>query len=77
MTSLTELKQKISHAQAAKARAEVMRDQVETELGATRARLKEDFGVETPDEARRIIGELTAQRDAAIERAMAKLEESE
>lgn len=77
MTSLTELKQKISAAQAAKARAEVMRDQVEGELTSTRARLQEEFGVETPDEARRVIAELTEARDTAITKAMTALEAAE
>lgn len=77
MTTLTELKQQISAAQAKKAKAEVLRDQAEADLASARAELQEKYGVTTPAEAKESIAALTKQRDDAIEAAEAQLRGAE
>jgi hypothetical protein len=74
MTTLDDLKKQISAAQARKARAEILRDQAQTDLDTARAQLKEEFGISTPAEAKELIGSLTQQRDDAISAAQDQLE---
>lgn len=75
-TTLEQLKKDISAAQARKARAEVLLAQAESDLAATRARLKDEYGVSTPDEARAMLADLKSERDDAIAQASAALEAS-
>lgn len=77
MSSLSELRKRISEQQAIKARGEVRRDQAQDDLDTARAALKEEFGVETPEQAKERIQALTEARDAAIAAAEGQLKESE
>lgn len=77
MTTLPELRTQISAAQAKKAKAEVIVEQAQADLDASRARLRAEFGVSTPAEAKDMIQALTKQRDDAIEAAEAQLKEAQ
>lgn len=76
MTSLEELKSQISVAQARKAKAEVLLAQADADLTRSRARLQEEFGVSTVEEARAKLQELAEDRDTAIAEAEMRLRES-
>jgi hypothetical protein len=76
MTTLPELRQQISAAQAKKAKAEVIVEQAQADLEASRGRLQAEFGVSTPAEAKDMIAALTQQRDDAILAAETQLKEA-
>lgn len=73
-SSVREIKQRISQAQSAKARAEIERDTAQASADKARARLKDEFGVETPSDAQGVMASLEADLNRAIEDARNALE---
>lgn len=71
-----QLKATISSLQTARARAGVELDGAKATVDKTRTELRDEFGVETIEEARAVLATLEAERDAAIGRAEASLERS-
>lgn len=75
-TRLEEVRKQMSAAQAKKARAEVILAQADADLSSTRQRLKDEFAVSTPDEARKVLEELQQDLDEAVANVEAALKES-
>lgn len=73
---LRELRTAISQAQGRKARAQVELDNAEARVEEASKTLKEDFGVETKEQAREKLTELQAELDAAVAEVEAALEEA-
>lgn len=74
-TRIREYRQGASQAQAKKARAQAELDAAAERVTASRAALKEQFGVETSEEARALQAQLQAElaeKEAAIEAAFAE-----
>lgn len=76
MTTLDELRKQMSAAQARKARAEVLQSQADADLAATRQKLKDEFGVTTPDEAREMLEILQRDLDEQVAKVEKALKES-
>lgn len=77
MTTLEDLRKQMSAAQARKARAEVLQAQADADLAATRRKLREEFAVTTPEEAREMLESLQHDLDEAVAQVEAALKESQ
>lgn len=73
---LRELRTSISQAQGKKLHAQVQLDNAKGNMEEARSRLKNEFGVETTDEARAKLIELQSELDAAMAEVEAALQES-
>lgn len=73
---LREIRTTISQVQGKKARAQVELDNANERLETARTTLKEDFGVETTDEARTKLTDLQAELESVVAEVERALEES-
>lgn len=73
---LREIRTTISQVQSKKARAAVELDNAKERLKVAQATLKDEFGVETTEEARAKLTELQAELDAAVAEVELALQEA-
>lgn len=73
---IREIRTSISQAQGKKARAQVEYDNAVERRNSAKKSLKEDFGVETNDDAKRVLNELQTELDATVTKVEQSLAEA-
>lgn len=73
---IREIRTSISQAQGRKARAQVEHDNAIERQNTAKSTLKEDFGVSTNDDAKRVLTELQDELDSAVVKIEAALAEA-
>lgn len=69
-----EIKARIDNAARQRARSEAERDSAQSMVDRVRHQLREEFGVDSPEEARAVLAQLEAELQAAVTEIKSSLE---